>query len=185
MRMGQKPIIISIAAVSGGGKTTITNGLKKRLDNAKALYFDEYEFEKSPTDICKWVEDGADYNEWNLEPLITDIQSILDDPTIRYIILDYPFAYLNDSISDYIDLAVYVDTPLDIAMARRIIRDYSNNKWENIQSDLTNYLLRGRLAYLEMEKSVKPSSDIILEGSLSIEMIVEKIITEIKRKSRF
>src|SRR5690606_5874716 len=120
--MSRKPTIISIAAISGGGKTTITNELKKRFDNSSAFYFDDYEFEESPADICKWVEEGADYNEWNLAPLITDIQSVLDDDTIEYIFLDYPFAYLNGGVAEYINFAIYIDTPLDIAMARRIIR---------------------------------------------------------------
>ncbi|MBS4196744.1 hypothetical protein KHA97_16965 [Bacillus sp. FJAT-49870] len=177
-------MIISIAAISGGGKTTITNELQKRLDNSKALYFDDYEFEESPADICKWVEDGADYNEWNLEPLVTDIQLVLDDNTMEYIFLDYPFAYLNSGLAEFIDFAIYIDTPLDIAMARRIIRDFSGGSSEDIQRDLSYYLLRGRLAYLEMEKSVKPNSDIILDGSLSTEIIVEQIIKELREKEK-
>ncbi len=32
MRGGTRPIVISIAAVSGGGKTTITKQLKERLN---------------------------------------------------------------------------------------------------------------------------------------------------------
>ncbi|MBS4219910.1 hypothetical protein KHA96_16475 [Bacillus sp. FJAT-49711] len=179
--MSKKPIIISIAAVSGGGKTTITKELMKVLDNSKGLYFDDYEFDERPADICKWVDEGADYNEWNLTPFISDMQSILNDQDVQYIILDYPFAYLNSSMSDFIDLAIFVDTPLDIAMARRIIRDFSNDTVENIQNDLTHYLSYGRTAYLEMEMSVKPSSDIVLDGALSIEKIVNQILKEIRK----
>ncbi|MBS4201799.1 hypothetical protein KHA93_19530 [Bacillus sp. FJAT-49732] len=182
--MSRKPMIISVAAVSGGGKTTITNQLKKRLDNSRALHFDDYEFEESPADICKWVEDGADYNEWNLAPFISDIHSILNDHDVHYIILDYPFAYLNSSMSDLIDLAIFIDTPLDIAMARRMIRDFSDSTLENIQRDVSHYLLRGRPAYLEMDMSVKPNSDIILDGTLPPEIIVEQIIKGIREKEK-
>ncbi|SFA94803.1 hypothetical protein SAMN04488072_10486 [Lentibacillus halodurans] len=38
------PLIVSIAAVSGVGKTSVTNCLLNRLDGARALYFDDYEF---------------------------------------------------------------------------------------------------------------------------------------------
>ena len=34
--------IISIAAVTAGGKTTIVNELKKQIPNTKSLHFDEY-----------------------------------------------------------------------------------------------------------------------------------------------
>lgn len=85
--MKQKPRVISIAAVSGGGKTTTTNQLISKLDKTKALYFDDYDFE-GPDDICEWVEKGADYNEWNLLPLIKDIQLLLKDRSLNYIVLD-------------------------------------------------------------------------------------------------
>lgn len=35
----KKPIVISIAAVSGGGKTTVVNELKIRLPLSKAVFF--------------------------------------------------------------------------------------------------------------------------------------------------
>lgn len=58
-----KPYIISISAVSGGGKTAITNALTHSLNKAVAFYFDEYEYSKQPDDmyprtgmyICKYA----------------------------------------------------------------------------------------------------------------------------------
>lgn len=176
--MKQKPKVISIAAVSGGGKTTVTNQLIQQLDNAKALHFDDYDFE-GPDDICDWVEEGADYNEWNLLPLIKDIQLLLEDQSLNYIVLDYPFAYLNNDMRDYIDMAIFIDTPLDIAMARRLLRDYTENSFEDIQDDLTGYLVSGRAAYLEMERSVKPGSDVVIEGYLHTTSIVDRILEEV------
>ncbi|ALA51870.1 hypothetical protein KHT88_11095 [Alkalihalobacillus clausii] len=166
--MNRKPRVISIAAVSGGGKTTITNQLLKHLNKSIPLYFDDYEFEECPEDICKWVDEGADYNEWNLTPLIQDIKLLINEHTqsLNYILLDYPFAYLHNRMGEYIDFSIYIDTPLDIAMARRILRDFSESPIDDVRNDLTNYLSRGRTAYLEMERTVKPNSDIVIDGSL-------------------
>lgn len=85
-----KPLVIAIAAVSGGVKTTITTHLNKMLPSSKSFFFDDYEFD-GPDDICDWVERGADYNEWKLTPLINDLYSILSDPlqSLDYILLDY------------------------------------------------------------------------------------------------
>ncbi|XEC97315.1 hypothetical protein AB6A23_12615 [Paenibacillus tarimensis] len=66
------PKIIAIAAVSGGGKTTITSRLGQVLSNSKTIFFDDYEFE-GPVDIIDWVERGADCNEWNIDLLISDM----------------------------------------------------------------------------------------------------------------
>lgn len=46
----KKRMVIAIAAVSGGGKTAITNNLNKRFHNSQALFFDDYEFD-GPDDI--------------------------------------------------------------------------------------------------------------------------------------
>ncbi|WP_168124013.1 hypothetical protein [Paenibacillus sp. HB172176] len=177
-----KPTIITIAAVSGGGKTSVTNQLNQELSNCTALYFDDYDFKESPKDIIEWVNNGADYNEWDLAPLIQDINSVLSkEEQIDFIIVDYPFAYLNDGMKELIDLTIYIDTPLDIAMARRIVRDYSE-KPNAIRNDLINYLTNGRTGYIEMIRSVKPNSNIIIDGKLTVREITNKIIEEIRTR---
>ncbi|KRE92125.1 hypothetical protein ASG89_33735 [Paenibacillus sp. Soil766] len=64
---------------------------------------------------------------------------------------------------------------LDIAMARRILRDYSENSINDVKSDLNNYLIRGRDVYLEMQRNVKPNSDDVIDGLLPAPLIVEQI----------
>lgn len=180
----QKPIIIAIAAVSGGGKTTITTELSKHLDNAKALFFDDYDFDNCPDDICEWVDSGADYNAWHLEPLIADIKLLLseENQSLKYILLDYPFAYKNKEMGQFIDFTIFIDTPLDIAMARRISRDFTHKTIEILRMDINNYLSRGRIAYLEMLNTIKPNSDFVIDGSLSTIAIVNKILKELKKE---
>jgi uridine kinase len=180
----QKPFVIAIAAVSGGGKTTITTCLNDKLMNTKALYFDNYEFDDEPDDICEWVENGADLNEWNLAPLINDLRFLLSDhnPSPDYILLDYPFAYSHNEMSKFINFTIFIDTPLDIAMARRILRDFTEEPIENVRNDVKNYLSRGRFAYLEMLRTTKPNSDFIVDGSLTLDEIVDVITMEIKKR---
>lgn len=107
--------------------------------------------------------------------LIRDIKKLLIEP-IDYIILDFPFAYLHSKTSEFIDFAVFIDTPLDIAIARRIIRDFKDSSAEDILLYMENYLDRGRRGYLNMLKKTKPNSDLIIDGTLSIFDIVSNII---------
>lgn len=89
-----KPYVIAIASVSSGGKTTITKRLSELLSNSTAIYFDDYDFKESPDDICRWIENGGNPNDWVLTPLIEDLQLLLSNNNYDYILLDYPFTYL-------------------------------------------------------------------------------------------
>jgi uridine kinase len=174
------PLVIAISGVSGGGKTTIVKHLNKRLHNAKTLFFDDYNFD-GPDDIIDWVDKGANYNEWNLAPLIRDLEALLAE-SLDYIVIDFPFAYKHSKTRKLIDITVFIDTPLDIAMARRIIRDFKNGSNENILNEMENYILQGRRGYLEMLKTIKPSSDIIVDGTLSVSKIVDTIYERISSR---
>ncbi|MDR0949021.1 MAG: AAA family ATPase, partial [Lachnospiraceae bacterium] len=123
----KKPYVISISSVSGGGKTTIVNLLKDKLPNTAVISFDDYDESEVylDRDINVWSREGNDENEWHTQPIADDIEKLI---SAQYdtIILDYPFGHRNACVGKYIDLAVFIDTPLDVALTRRIIRDYTS-----------------------------------------------------------
>lgn len=171
--------IISVAAVTAGGKTTIVNELKKRLPNSRSLHFDHYTFEGEVDNFYQWVLDGADYQVWDLKPLEDDILKIKSEGICEYLILDYPFAYCHDTIKPYIDTAFFVDTPLDISLARRILRDMRDATADEIRRDLEMYLKYARITFIQMQKDILPSSDYVIDGALSVEEIVNEIVVKI------
>lgn len=177
--MGEKelPFVIAIAGVSGGGKTAVTTRLIQELYNSKALYFDNYDF-NGPKDIIKWVENGSDYNLWDLAPLIRDLEGLCNQ-RLNYIVMDFPFAYKHFKTGEFIDLAVFIDTPLDIALARRLSRDFKAVPTGTILSDVENYIFQGRKGYIEMLNIIKPNSDIIIDGTQPISEIVNHICEQV------
>lgn len=168
--------VIAIAAVTAGGKTTVVNELVEKLPRAKSLHFDDYSFEGEVEDFDAWVKGGADYNVWNLSPLKTDILAIKESGECDYLILDYPFAYCNSGISKYIDCAIFIDTPLDIAMARRILRDMRDSTGADIRNELEVYIRFARDAYVAMLEKVRPSSDYIIDGTKELDEKVQEIM---------
>ncbi|MCH5286774.1 MAG: hypothetical protein J1E43_05080 [Christensenellaceae bacterium] len=169
--------VIAIAAVTAGGKTTVVHELKRRLPRAAALHFDDYSFDGEVEDYYQWVLDGANYNVWDLTPLEKDIQSIRNNGLYEYLLLDYPFAYQHSLIKDDIDCAIFIDTPLDIAMARRVLRDDRDATAEKICNDMEMYLQYSRAAYVQMLKDILPSSDYVIDGTKSLDAIVDEIIS--------
>lgn len=185
MTKHSKPIVIAIAAVSGGGKTTVTKQLQQKLGRAAAIHFDDYTC-FPPEEICDWVERGSDCNEWDLSPIIHDVRSLLhkESQSLDYILLDYPFAYRHRQMGQYIDHAIFIDTPLDIAMARRVLRDFKESASLNMINDMESYLNRARNSYLDMLDTIKPNSDDVVDGSLPVNEIVNVIIGMMNRRSK-
>ena len=83
--------------------------------------------------------------------------------------------FSNEQLKQYIDCAFFIDTPLDIAMARRILRDMKNATGEEIRCDMEIYIKYARVAYLQMLKDVLPVSDYVVDGTKELETIVEEI----------
>jgi len=105
---------------------------------------------------------------------MSDLEVLLTEP-LNYIVVDFPFAYKHSKISKFIDFTVFIDMPLDIAMARRVSRDFKNSTVENILMDMEGYISQGRRGYLEMLETIKPNSDIIVDGTLPVFEIVSII----------
>lgn len=179
----KKPKIIAISAVSGGGKTTVATRLSQALGHAKVFYFDEYDIE-GPTDIIDWVERGYNCNEWNLDQLIFDLNNYILLEESEFIILDYPFARQHDKLKN-IDMTIFIDTPLDIAMARRLLRDGKDMNKEDITEELSSYIRRGRIGYEGMLNTIKPNSDLIIDGTQSVDEIVGTICDAIKKEEHY
>ena len=167
--------IIAIGAVTAGGKTTIVNEIKKTIKNVESLHFDNYQFEGEVDDFHDWVIQGANYNVWDLSPLIKDICTIKKEAKCDYLLLDYPFAYCHKELGKYIDCAIFIDTPLDIAMARRVLRDMQDATGEEIRKDMEFYIQYARVAYIQMLKDILPSSDYVIDGMKDLEEKVNEI----------
>lgn len=170
--------IIAFGAVTAGGKTTVVNAIKDRLPRTASLHFDDYSFEGEVEDFSKWVSEGADVHVWDLSPLKTDIERLISSGEYDYLLLDYPFAYQHQMIKDYLDCCIFIDTPLDIAMARRVLRDMKEAAADEIRNEMDMYLKCARTAYVQMQKEHLSASDYVIDGAKELEDIIDEV-TEI------
>jgi uridine kinase len=196
MRTKNKPgFVIGISSVSGGGKTAVTKKLTELLQDAVMLCFDDYdETTVHPEDLHTWFTAGADYNVWKTPGLTSDLLSLatgnyvtspLDGSNIqtaKYIVFDAPLGRAHSDTGKFIDFMVFIDTPLDIAMARRIMRDINTqtekgaeNAVKYLNAHLSSYLNGGQLLFLELEKQIKSNCDIVLDGRLTVDELAAAI----------
>lgn len=173
--------IIAIGAVSAGGKTTVINAINDRLPRTAALYFDDYSFKGEVEDFSKWISEGADVHVWDLSPLKADIERIIRSGERDYLLLDYPFAYQHQMIKDYLDCCIFIDTPLDIAMARRVLRDMKVATADEIRNEMDSYLKYARIAYVQMVKDHLSTCDYVINGAKELEDIINEALEIVLR----
>ncbi len=173
--------IIAFGAVTAGGKTTVVNAIKDRLPRTVSLHFDDYSFDGEVEDFSKWVSEGADVNVWDLSPLKADIERIIRSGEYEYLLLDYPFAYQHQMIKGYLNCCIFIDTPLDIAMARRVLRDMKGAAADEIRNEMNIYLKCARTAYVQMQKDHLSASDYVIDGAKELEDIISEAMEIVLR----
>ncbi|SJZ73596.1 hypothetical protein [Anaerorhabdus furcosa] len=171
----RKTKVIAINSVSGGGKTTVTKELYKKVPKSAAIYFDDgnYDVKSEIMDIEEWVSRGSNANEFDLSELEKKINFELEKG-YDYLFLDYPFDYRHDLIKKYIDTAIYIDTPSDLSIERKIQRDNPNE--EISLSTLLDTILKNNFLYEEARRLGIDGADLIVDGNQTVDAIVKTII---------
>lgn len=193
--------VIGISAVSGGGKTAVAKKLAELLQDAITLDFDDYDNTTiHPQNPQKWLMEGADYNVFETPVLTRDLQALTTGnpttspadgskiPAAKYIVFDAPLGRAHYDSGRFIGFMVFIDTPLDVAMARRLLRDISSDTEhpaedtiKSLKAQLSSYLNGGRLLYIEFQNQIKQKCDLVLDGRLTVDELATAIYRAIKQ----
>lgn len=171
-------LVVGIAGISGAGKTTLVKELAQAL-GAQALYWDDFDdISEDPADYVEWFERSGSYDEWRYDSLADVLAKLKAGlaclcpasqkellPT-NYIIFDAPLGRLHKATGALIDVLVFLNTPMDICLARRTIRDYSlkaDTSAQDIIEDLSWYLEKGRPLF-DLSRLI-PMSELVIDGA--------------------
>ncbi len=184
--------IIGIAGISGAGKTTLVKAVGKAL-NATCVYWDDYdEISTGPKDYVSWYETSRDYSAWHYPSLENVLSHLKEDKIITcpathkelmptpVVLFDAPLGYKHSATGKYIDALISLDVPLDIALGRRILRDFTSNKStkEDIVEDIRCYLTHSRKLFEYFPE--KEGAQLIINGNATIEEQVKFILSYLK-----
>jgi uridine kinase len=199
--------VVAVAGPAGGGKTSLVEGLVARLGDACAIHMDSYErMTREPiARVARWAERGADFDELEV-PLLGDhlrrlkageaIVGPAGGATItprKYIVFETQFGRAHRATGGLIDLLIWIDTPLDVALARRVrtlcaetLRADSpgaaRERLAWIEQYLGSYLdVVRRLLLLQAER-VRPQADVVLDGAAGREEVLREALRQVVQR---
>ena len=196
--------VIGISAVGGGGKTTLVRRVAELLEDAVTLHFDDYDGSNvHPPSLPEWFEEGADYDVYETPVFTRHIRGLKQGDSVtspadgsmvgpaHNIVVDAPLGRAHDDSGRNIDLMIFVDTPLDVAMARRLVRNITRDSGEGatdadvlaaVKEDLEPYEHGARRIYTHFVGRLKSTSDLVLDGSLGVDELARTVVARIEQE---
>lgn len=175
-----KSSVIGIGGVSAAGKSTLCKALGKALD-ATVISWDDFEkISEEPKDYLAWFQTDRDYSLWKYDELALVLKTLKDGRDLvcpatkiklistKYVIFEAPLARKHFQTGQYVDFLIFLDTPPDIALARRMLREFGiSQNCREIIKELENYLRFERPLYLGSHEA-RHQAELIVDGSLTV-----------------
>ena len=201
-----KVFIIGIAGGSGSGKTRLSKNVLKEINNkqVQAITVDSYYKDLSHLTFDERAKNNFDHPDAiDFDLLYHDLKDIMDNKTIatplydykthtrekeksnkienvKVIILEGILALYNSDIRNLMSMKIFVDTPSDIRLLRRIKRDV-NKRARSIESVTEQYNNTVKPMFLKFVKPTKDYADLIVPNGGKNKISIDAIVTNIKK----
>jgi uridine kinase len=183
--LSNSPVFISIVGASCSGKTALASNLAKRFSDQQVSVISEDNYYKRQDQLSAEQREKMNYdhpNAFDYDLLFEHVAQLKSGQSIQCPTYDYALhnrsettievqatpviicegimLYHSERLRNLFSLKLYVDTPLDICLARRVARDVSERS-RSVESVLTQYQSTVRPMYLEFIEPSKYNADII------------------------
>lgn len=179
-----EPFFVVVSGASGAGKSTLIDALTAR-ERGTALYYDDYYRAEGvwTCDLPRWIEAGCDPSEFIRIPrLVEDLRSLREGrPVISpagrrsepaaVVLLEEPWGRQRAEIAPLIDFAIHLRLPLDVALARKLLRE--GRSGADVLLFLEDYLNEGIYRIYEAQERASACADLVLDAALPPDTIAE------------
>jgi len=201
-------ILIGIGGGTGSGKTLIARKIIESLDSAEAVIIQQDSYYKDLSDIPLYERDKHNFDHpeaWDWPLLIEQVNQLLAGKTIaqpvydfkthsrsketkligphKIIILEGILILHNADLRRAMDIKVFVETPDDIRLIRRVKRDI-RERGRTVESVFHQYQHSVRPMHLQFVETTKQFADIIVpEGGMNfvaVDLLKTKIASLLK-----
>jgi uridine kinase len=183
--MAERAFVTALSGIPGSGKTTLLELLLRDYPQAQPVLYDRFDPGMTDEQIQAWFRRGGDPNEFTLSELIGELTRRTRMPpgaTRRPLVLfETAFGRVHRATGAFIDFQIWIDTPLDLAMARANLAFLDNarrNPAPNAAADFMQWLTRYmqdypilRRTYVAVSEQAAATADLVLDGTQPPEVL--------------
>lgn len=197
--MSKQPIVIAISSPPGGGKSKLCEALTRHYSNSSYIDYDCFQnvTEHPIFEICDSLRDTDDYDHFSLPELVQALGNIKQRRPIfipsrnttfiaeKLVFFETPFGRAHNEMAAFIDYLIWIDVPLDLALARNF-REFLS---QTIQSEtslnefniwakqyLSAYVDQVRPLLIDQKAKIASSADYVIDGNQSFEELLDDVI---------
>lgn len=183
--MPERPYVIGLSGIPGSGKTTLLRLLLRDYPHAQAVAYDRFPPGMTEGEIEEWFRRGGDPNEFTLTELMGELarQTQIQPGAQRrpLVLFETAFGRAHRATGAFIHLSVWIDAPLDIAMARAnlvFLRNVERNPAPTAAAEFIPWLTRYmqsypilRRTYVRVSEKAAAMADLVLDGTQPAESL--------------
>ena len=201
--MKKNTLIIGISGPSASGKTLLAKSIINDIDSDKIAVITEDAYYRDQSNISEKLRNKKNYDHPNAFEhclLFDHLKNMKEGKDIHVPIYDYSnhvrlnktklisslnililegiLIFTDKKIRNIMDIKIFVDTPLDICLSRRILRDI-RERGRDMHFILDQYRKTVRPMYFQFIEPYKRYADVIVpqggENKIAIGLIIAKI----------
>lgn len=197
------PCLVGICGGSGSGKSELACALVDALPTGQAVLIELDSYYHAALNVPADIKGNYDH-PLSLDEaiLVQDLLALksgkaIDKPiydfTVHdrvrsneyieakpFILIDGILLFALKQVAELVDISVFVDTPADIRLARRLLRDV-HERGRTLESVIDQYLSTVRPMHEAYVEVFKNQADILVSGTTSIDEEVATVLAAIRK----
>lgn len=181
-----RPLIIGIAGGTASGKSTLSRCLAAALADRRVyiMHMDAYFLKVKPHMRAPITgEDWEDHNHpdsFDLDGLVRDLEARCDAGEAEVLLVEGLMTLYHEPLRERLDLAIFVDTPADERIVRRLRRNMAAG--QDFDDIARFYLDSVRFRHNEFVEPSRWHADIVLNGSYPSDRGLEVVVAWIRAR---
>lgn len=199
--MRDEIVIIAVSSSPGGGKSTLCKLLADHYPNSDYIDYDLYQqiTDQPIEEVLPVLGAEVNYDLISVPELVEALQnikagrSIIEPLTgrvispVKTLFFETPFGRAHSSMAGFINCMVWIDVPLDLALARNF-REFLSGAFQssaglNVYNEwatdyLSNYIEHVRPLLIDQRKKIINDADIVIDGSSSRDEILSQFVVK-------